>query len=1313
MRPNSSGSVFVGATNVGTVTGYGTANMLITFNTNATDALVEQLMQAIGFTTTSENPGTSRTATVTFNDGGHAGAGGPLADVETVTINITAVNDAPVNTVPATQVATEDTSKAITGLSIADVDAGSGSVTVTLTVTSGILNVAGGTAAIANSGTSTVTLTGTLGAINSTLASNVTFVPNANSSGAVTLTMTTNDNGSSGGAPLSDVDTVTINVGASNDAPTFSGLNATPGYTEGGAAVVLDSNALLADIELDAANNYAGATLTLARNGGASSQDVFGATGTLSFSAGNVILSAVTVGTFTNTGGTLVITFNGNATSARVDSVLQQLTYANNSDAPPASVQVNYTFSDGNAGAQGAGGALNATGSITVGIAAVNDAPVNTVPATQVATEDTSKAITGLSIADVDAGSGSVTVTLAVTNGTLTVAGGSAGIANSGTSTVTLTGTQAAINSTLASNVTFVPNANFSGAATLTMTTNDNGNSGGAPMSDVDTVTINISAVNDAPVTNPDSVITNVGTGAQVVIPTAWLLANDTDVETSPLTAVAGVGGATGGSVSGPASGNVTFTDDGTLDGTFTYQANDGSVSGAAATVTIDNSSTATTTLVGTAASEIFIGGATGDTIRGAGGNDFINGAGGTDLLDFSDGTNGITFTLTQSASDTVVNLSAAGLGTDTYRNMEGVIGTASADTINGSASADTIRGGGGTDTLAGAGGADTYVFGLTDGSDTISEVGAGSSGDTILIDANGAALTSLSGLDDNNSSDNGDLIIGFNGQQIRVDEFFDNDNNVVETISFDNATYKGYSLGSGTYTIGTDEGSTRDGTSGNDLIVAEAEGSVLDAGAGNDILLGNAGDDTLDGGANADLLVGGAGTDNFSFSAGDSQLSIGGSGTSGTISGYDVIADFTPGSGGDRIVFSGAAISAIAATNNSSLFLHTGFAITSNTIASGIAQFSDTNGNNGVALTSLADVAAAVQFLQANDMNGGSNSVGATVAFEATIGGINHTYVFIQGTGDGSTNNNDVLIDLVGVNASSITASSGSITVNGTSVADPLILDLGNHGISLAGIDHGVSFDINADGTPDQVAWTTGEDGILVLDVNGNGTIDSGAEMFSPYFAGGDYASSLASLASLDSNGDGVMDANDAEFANLTVWQDANHDGVSQANELASLGDHGITSIDLQATPANDTIDGQQVLSQGSFTTADGGTGTFVEVAFDTTVGGNENNAAAGAHTTVLTDAHATEFISDYSAARGDVIDVTGLLDANFGPDSNLSDFVNVIENGSDVTIQIDQNGPASGAHFVDVAVLQGYGTSASDIVRIAFENAEQQIAV
>ncbi len=214
------------------------------------------------------------------------------------------------------------------------------------------------------------------------------------------------------------------------------------------------------------------------------------------------------------------------------------------------------------------------------------------------------------------------------------------------------------------------------------------------------TLTVNVTAVNDAPVTNPDTVITNVGASAAAAIPTAWLLANDTDLESGVPSTVAGVGGASSGSVSGPSGGNVTFTDNATLDGSFTYQASDASLSGAAATVTVDNNTTATTTLVGGAGSEIFVGGATDDTIRGAGGNDFINGAGGTDLLDFSDGTAGITFTLVQSSSDAVVNLSGAGLGTDTYRNMEGAIGTSLADTVSASAAGGLIDAGAGGDTV-------------------------------------------------------------------------------------------------------------------------------------------------------------------------------------------------------------------------------------------------------------------------------------------------------------------------------------------------------------------------------------------------------------------------------------------------------------------------------------------------------------------------------------------------------------------------------------------------------------------------------------
>ncbi len=156
-------------------------------------------------------------------------------------------------------------------------------------------------------------------------------------------------------------------------------LDGNPTFTEGGAAVVLDADVQVFDEELSGIDNFSGATLTLARNLGANSDDAFSATGTLGAltQGGNLVVGATTIGTVTtNSGGTLVLTFNSNATNALVNSAMQQIAYSNSSDTPEASVQIDWTFNDGNTGAQGSGGALEATGSTTVNISAVNDLPI-------------------------------------------------------------------------------------------------------------------------------------------------------------------------------------------------------------------------------------------------------------------------------------------------------------------------------------------------------------------------------------------------------------------------------------------------------------------------------------------------------------------------------------------------------------------------------------------------------------------------------------------------------------------------------------------------------------------------------------------------------------------------------------------------------------------------------------------------------------------------------------------------------------------------------------------------------------------------
>ncbi|TAL42846.1 MAG: hypothetical protein EPN89_16885 [Methylovulum sp.] len=187
-------------------------------------------------------------------------------------------------------------------------------------------------------------------------------------------------------------------------------LNGIANYTEDGAAAVLDSSVQVVDAELAAQGHYQGASITLMRHGDANGEDVFSGGGQLSFNGNNAVLSGVTIGTVSNGNGTLKLTFNNNATQERVDATLSSLAYSNSSDTPPNSITIDWTFSDGNTGAQGTGGALTAVGSTTVNITPSNDAPVLAVPAaihyTDTAFDDRFLTVTGtLSATDVDSNS--------------------------------------------------------------------------------------------------------------------------------------------------------------------------------------------------------------------------------------------------------------------------------------------------------------------------------------------------------------------------------------------------------------------------------------------------------------------------------------------------------------------------------------------------------------------------------------------------------------------------------------------------------------------------------------------------------------------------------------------------------------------------------------------------------------------------------------------------------------------------------------------------------------------------------------------
>jgi uncharacterized delta-60 repeat protein len=157
--------------------------------------------------------------------------------------------------------------------------------------------------------------------------------------------------------------------------PPVSALRGSVTFTEGGARVLLDSSVTITDAELTASGNYAGASITLQRSGTASSDDIFSLSDGFKTPVEGCALAYgdSQIGTITkNSGGIFKITFNENATPTLVNLALSSINYVSLSNTPPASVTINWTFSDGNTGNQGTGGALTATGTTTVNITSVD-----------------------------------------------------------------------------------------------------------------------------------------------------------------------------------------------------------------------------------------------------------------------------------------------------------------------------------------------------------------------------------------------------------------------------------------------------------------------------------------------------------------------------------------------------------------------------------------------------------------------------------------------------------------------------------------------------------------------------------------------------------------------------------------------------------------------------------------------------------------------------------------------------------------------------------------------------------------------------
>ena len=374
---------------------------------------------------------------------------------------------------------------------------------------------------------------------------------------------------------------------------------------------------------------------------------------------------------------------------------------------------------------------------------------------------------------------------------------------------------------------------------------------------------------------------------------------------------------------------------------------------------------------------------------------------------------------------------------------------------------------------------------------------------------------------------------------------------------------------GNDTLDAGNGDNNLLNGGEGDDVLIGGTGSDWLIGGEGNDLISGGEGDNICDGGAGDDTLTGGKGADTYIFRRGDGADTIYDNGigfTSSTLSTgvfippktstvMDVI-EFGPG-------ISLADISVKLDADNQSVVI---------TLLD--LQGQPTNDSLRIMNWSVLDKRIELlRFADDSQKNNGSSGSQGTTNGTAYLGDL-----FPAGASTGSF-------------ASSYTPVAPPVTLF---PRDPLVLDLdGNGVIDTLSIDSNVHFDHDNSGFSEKTSWISSTDGFLVLDLNHNGVIENGGELFGSYtkLANGNYAKNgYEALAQYDLNGDSEINSSDAIFTDLRVWQDLDGNGVTNAGELKSLNDLNISSIKLFFSAKN-TFDSHNVLheDESTFSYADG----------------------------------------------------------------------------------------------------------------------------
>jgi Ca2+-binding RTX toxin-like protein len=519
------------------------------------------------------------------------------------------------------------------------------------------------------------------------------------------------------------------------------------------------------------------------------------------------------------------------------------------------------------------------------------------------------------------------------------------------------------------------------------------------------------------------------------------------------------------------------------------------------------------------------------------------------------------------------------------------LVGTAAVDQLFGEEGDDSLDGLTGADVMAGGTGNDSYV--VDDAGDVVVEH-AGEGKDTVLSSVSFALGDGMESL-----HLTGSVAISGTG-------------NALDNVLVGNAAANTLIAGAGD--------DVADGGDGNDVLDGGDGDDALTGGDGDDLLIGAAGNDILVAGTGRDTLLGGAGNDVVIGKGGD--LLDGGTGKDVyQVADGDVVQD-SDGSGTVHFGALGQLTGGERRTSQPFYVSQDGKAVYREGEDGSLQVWGE--GQRITIRPGAGEVGP-----RNRSADGSSPLDGGTP--DAPAGG--KPMLGVPMRGGGATSDPSYKTPF--------------LVAMGTAAPrrDPLLLDLDGDGIETLGVGAVTFFDHDANGFAELTGWVGTDDGMLVMDRDGDGHITSGRELFgdqSVLQSGAVATSGMQALAEWDltangGNGDGNIDASDAAWSRLRVWRDADGDGFTDEGELIALSDAGIDALSLAFSDSgvSDGLGNSQA-RLSNFVRADGSLGAMGDylLARNTTISIAESAVAVSADIAALPEVRASGNVLDLRQA-------------------------------------------------------------------------------